>query len=136
MRCEEAEQYLYYAMTIGEQLLISGAEVGRVEDTIRRICLAYGAERVDVFSITSSIVTTMYGEFGICTQTRRVRGMANDLGKLDDLNQLSRYICAHRPEPSEIGSRLSEIDRRPTYSFSVRLSSALPAWHSPFDNKK
>ena len=45
MRCEEAEQYLYYAMTIGEQLLISGAEVGRVEDTIRRICLAYGAER-------------------------------------------------------------------------------------------
>ena len=36
MRCEEAEQYLYYAMTIGEQLLISGAEVGRVEDTIRR----------------------------------------------------------------------------------------------------
>lgn len=103
MRCEEAEQYLYYAMTIGEQLLISGAEVGRVEDTIRRICMAYGAERVDVFSITSSIVTTMYGNFGICTQTRRVRGMANDLGKLDDLNQLSRYICAHRPEPSEIG---------------------------------
>ena len=46
MRCEEAEQYLYYAMTIGEQLLISGAEVGRVEDTIRRICMAYGAERV------------------------------------------------------------------------------------------
>ena len=59
MSREEAEKYLYYAMTIGEQLLISGAEVGRVEDTIRRICLAYGAERVDVFSITSSIVTTM-----------------------------------------------------------------------------
>ena len=103
MRCEEAEQYLYYAMTIGEQLLISGAEVGRVEDTIRRICMAYGAERVDVFSITSSIVTTMYGNFGICTQTRRVRGMANDLGRLEDLNQLSRYICEYRPEPAEIG---------------------------------
>ena len=37
MNREEAEQYLYYAMIIGEQLLISGAEVGRVEDTIRRI---------------------------------------------------------------------------------------------------
>jgi len=121
MRCEEAEQYLYYAMTIGEQLLISGAEVGRVEDTIRRICLAYGAERVDVFSITSSIVTTMYGEFGICTQTRRVRGMANDLGKLDDLNQLSRYICAHRPEPSEIRTRLSAIEQRPVYSFQMQI---------------
>ena len=71
MTRDEAEQYLYYAMTIGEQLLCCGAEVGRVEDTIRRICLAYGASRADVFSITSSIVTTIYGEdFGICTQTR------------------------------------------------------------------
>ena len=71
MTREEAEQYLYYAMTIGEQLLCCGAEVGRVEDTIRRICLAYGATRADVFSITSSIVTTIYGEdFGICTQTQ------------------------------------------------------------------
>ena len=60
MTREEAEQYLYYAMTIGEQLLCCGAEVGRVEDTIRRICLAYGAPRADVFSITSSIVTTIY----------------------------------------------------------------------------
>ena len=86
MMREEAEQYLYYAMTIGEQLLCCGAEVGRVEDTIRRICLAYGATRADVFSITSSIVTTIYGEdFGICTQTRRVPGMSNDLGRLDDL---------------------------------------------------
>ena len=49
MTREEAEQYLYYAMTIGEQLLCCGAEVGRVEDTIRRICLAYGATRADVF---------------------------------------------------------------------------------------
>ena len=38
MTRDEAEQYLYYAMTIGEQLLCCGAEVGRVEDTIRRIC--------------------------------------------------------------------------------------------------
>ena len=42
MNRREAEEYLYCAMSIGEQLLVSGAEVGRVEDTIRRICLAYG----------------------------------------------------------------------------------------------
>lgn len=76
MNRREAEEYLYCAMSIGEQLLVSGAEVGRVEDTIRRICLAYGAERADVFSITSSIVTTIYGtDFGVCTQTRRVSRM-------------------------------------------------------------
>ena len=111
MTREEAEQYLYYAMTIGEQLLCCGAEVGRVEDTIRRICLAYGATRADVFSITSSIVTTIYGEdFGICTQTRRVPGMSNDLGRLDDLNQLSRYICEYRPKPEEIEKILKNAE--------------------------
>ena len=37
------EKYLYYAMIIGEYLLTGGAEVSRVEDTIIRICKAYGA---------------------------------------------------------------------------------------------
>ena len=116
MTRDEAEQYLYYAMTIGEQLLCCGAEVGRVEDTIRRICLA------DVFSITSSIVTTIYGEdFGICTQTRRVPGMANDLGRLDDLNQLSRFICEFRPKPEEIQRRLDVIRNKKGYSFRTQI---------------
>lgn len=122
MTREEAEQYLYYAMTIGEQLLCCGAEVGRVEDTIRRICLAYGATRADVFSITSSIVTTIYGEdFGICTQTRRVPGMSNDLGRLDDLNQLSRYICEYRPKPEEIQKGLEKIRDKQGYSFKTQI---------------
>ena len=120
MTRDEAEQYLYYAMTIGEQLLCCGAEVGRVEDTIRRICLAYGASRADVFSITSSIVTTIYGEdFGICTQTRRVPGMANDLGRLDD--QLSRFICEFRPKPEEIQRRLDVIRNKKGYSFRTQI---------------
>ena len=117
MTRDEAEQYLYYAMTIGEQLLCCGAEVGRVEDTIRRICLAYGASRADVFSITSSIVTTIYGEdFGICTP-----GMANDLGRLDDLNQLSRFICEFRPKPEEIQRRLDVIRNKKGYSFRTQI---------------
>ena len=126
MTGDEAEQYLYYAMTIGEQLLCCGAEVGRVEDTIRRICLAYGASRADVFSITSSIVTTIYGEdFGICTQTRRGPGVADGLGgiqrRLDDLNQLSRFICEFRPKPEEIQRRLDVIRNKKGYSFRTQI---------------
>ena len=122
MNRNEAEKYLYYAMSIGEQLLISGAEVGRVEDTIRRICMSYGASRVDVFSITSSIVTTMYGDsFGICTQTRRVSSMENDLHKLDQLNQLSRKVCEKKPSPEEIRTDLTKIMNGPRYSFTVQL---------------
>lgn len=35
------EEVLTCAINIGEQLLMSGAEISRVEDTIRRICAAY-----------------------------------------------------------------------------------------------
>ena len=117
MERNESEKYLFCAMEIGEQLLISGAEVGRVEDTIRRICMAYGASRVDVFSITSSIVTTMYVEgFDAVTQTRRVSGMANDMYKLDGLNQLSRRICAEKLDPEEIMAELERIKNGPRYT--------------------
>ena len=127
MKHEEAEQYLFCAMDIGEQLLISGAEVGRVEDTICRICKAYGAERVDVFSITSSIVTTMYGkDFGVCTQTRRVLEMKNDLYRLDRLNQLSRKICAEHPTPDKIQQEVSAILQGPVYSFLTQLAVYAP----------
>ncbi|MDO4275156.1 MAG: threonine/serine exporter family protein [Eubacteriales bacterium] len=122
MNREEAEQYLYCAMSIGEQLLVSGAEVGRVEDTIRRICMAYGAVRVDVFSITSSIVTTMYEKDAqTYTQTRRVSAMANDLHKLDELNRLSRKICETRPEPDQIKTELDKIMKGPRYTFTQQL---------------
>ena len=122
MNREESEKVLYCAMSIGEQLLMSGAEVSRVEDTIRRICLAYGATRVDVFSITSSIVTTMFlPDLKSCTQSRRVSSMKNDFTKLDALNQLSRWICAERPQPQAILDKLDEIQRGPSYGFVVQF---------------
>ena len=35
-------EHLTLALDIGERLLVCGAEVSRVEDTITRICRAYG----------------------------------------------------------------------------------------------
>ena len=58
MQKEKAEKYLYTAMAVGEAILEYGGEVSRVEDSIRRICAAYGFLRADVFCITSSIITT------------------------------------------------------------------------------
>ena len=70
----EMKKVLKYAMEIGECMLVSGAGVSRVEDTISRICKAYGAKEANVFSITSSIVTTIEDEKGeILTQTKRIR---------------------------------------------------------------
>ena len=122
MTREESQKVLHCAMAVGELMHTSGAEAGRVEDTIRRICKAYGATRVDVFSITSTIITTMFGEgFESCTQSRRVPPMKNDFSRLDKLNQLSRWICAKRPEPEEILPRIEKIREGRTYGFWMQL---------------
>ena len=96
---------LYIAMSIGEEMLIAGAEVHRVEDSISRICYAYGMERVDVLTITTSIVTTVYGEgFGSVTQTRRIKEQNYHLERLEELNSLSRLICEKKPELWQAGT--------------------------------
>ena len=53
------EEVLTCAINIGEQLLMSGAEISRVEDTIRRICDAYGILQSHIFSIASCIIVTL-----------------------------------------------------------------------------
>ncbi len=90
-----AHRWLHLAMNIGKYMIKSGAEISRVEDTMYRICRSFGVEEVDVFVITSSIVSTLYSkEIGHVTQSKRVGPMKYNLDRLDHLNQLSRSICA------------------------------------------
>ncbi len=116
----DASKILYEALNIGEQMLICGAEVYRVEDTIARICRAYGMKRVDVFTITSSIVVTVVtAEDEIVTQTRRIAGYETHLDRLSDLNALSRSICAKQIGPAEVRDRIDMIMDKPTYSVGM-----------------
>ena len=52
-------RFLNVLIQMGEALQNSGAEIYRVEDTLNRIGYAYGAEEMNVFVITSSIIITM-----------------------------------------------------------------------------
>ncbi len=47
-------------LDIAEEMLVCGAEVERVEDSIERMCVAYGCQqdRVNAFIITSNIQVT------------------------------------------------------------------------------
>lgn len=121
---DKANEYLFQVLDIGQAMLQSGGEVSRVEDSIRRLCAAFGAERADVFTITSSIVVTIYAHrFGAVTQTRRITGTQYDLHRLELLNQLSRRICAEHLTPEETGRALAAIQAAPQYSFGTQLLS-------------
>lgn len=125
----EAARLLTCALDIGEQMLISGAEIGRVEDSIRLICTAYGCRRTDVFTITSSILVTIQDSQGqYHTQSRRITGGKTDLDRLDKLNTLSRRICAQRPPWETVQQELETILARPSYPFWLEmLASAVIA---------
>lgn len=112
------ENKLTCAMDIGEQMLLSGAEVHRAEESIRRMCSAFGAVRTDVFIITSSMVVTVFTADGkTFTQTRRITSTTSDFEKLHLLNQLSRRICQTELTEEQIRRELDAAVNRKSYPF-------------------
>jgi len=106
-------------LDMGELLLTSGAEVLRVEDTLSRLCTAYGFLRVNVFSITSSIVITVHGLDGhVYTQTRRIIKRDTNLQKVALVNALSRQLCRAPVSIPDFQEKLEEI----------RNSKVFPLW--------
>ena len=89
---EAHDQILHGLLDMGQMLLLCGAEINRVEDTMTRLGRAYGAKKVDIFAITSDIVLTILFEDGVeLTQTRRINKASSfDFVKLERLNALSR----------------------------------------------
>jgi len=88
------EEILDIALDVGVAMLKCGAEVHRVEDTMTRICKAYGAREIEVFAITSLIVAQIrMDDESYSSQTRRILGSHNHLARLEELNALSREIC-------------------------------------------
>lgn len=104
------DDVLFIALELGEHILRSGGEITRAEDTITRICKAYGATHVDVTAIFSMIVLTVDFNESRRTCTRRLKSSTStNLNRLAKLNELSRTICAERPEKAEVVKRMAEI---------------------------
>lgn len=117
------EQILTCAVNIGEQLLINGAEISRVEDTISRICRAYGVRQSHIFSIASCIIVTLETEDEQwITQTRRILNYGTNLYRLDRLNNLSRRICAELLSWEEIQKEYDAIITSREYPLIVQCA--------------
>lgn len=115
------------ALDVGSETLRAGGEIHRVEDTVNRICKAYGAQQVEVFAITSLITAEVRMPDGsFATRNRRVRDTYNHLARLESLNALSRTICAHPISAEEVASRLKTIrEYRPVPEWLCYLGGML-----------
>lgn len=116
-----ADEVLCTAMDVGEGILRCGGEIHRVEDTISRICYAYHAAHVEVFSISSLVIASIrMPDGGYSSQTRRILDTTNDLHRLSQYNEISREICDGRINLPEAQIRLKQAKRSRPY----------PAWLS------
>lgn len=117
------DKLLNFATEVGYQLQMSGAEIYRVEDSVRYILSAYGVPTGEVFAIPNCLNVSLTSPDGHpLTRIRRVGIHGTDLHRLEAMNAFSRNICAQTPPLDEAESQLTAILADKTqYPFSLQL---------------
>lgn len=84
---------------LGYHLLLSGAEIYRVEESVRYLLRAYGVDSGEVFAIPNCIIVGLSApELRPMTRIRRVGVHGTNVAKLEALNSLCRRLCAETPD--------------------------------------
>lgn len=116
-------------LNMAEAMLVCGSEITRVEDTVTRMGLAYGAVDMNVFVITSCIIITIGTPDGQeMTQTRRVLvAGGTDFVKLEKFNDLSRRCCAGKVDAADLAGEVARIDAMAPSRWRLYVGSVLAA---------
>lgn len=112
----ELDRVIYVATYAGKILLESGGETYRVEDTIGRICKAYGFDEVESFVVPTAIITSaVRGDFSSKSVIKRVRVRSFNLQKIVRVNELSRKIQTEHVDVEKLYQDLQTIDKDKPY---------------------
>ena len=114
------------AFELGYRLAMSGAETYRVEESISRVLAAYNIQS-EVFSIPNLLIVTIETEHHHpMTRTRRIGYHGNDLDSVERFNNVSRRICAEKPEPEVAMQWVEETSKsRIKYKLPIKLIGSL-----------
>lgn len=120
------ELLLNEVIHIGKEMIKSGAETDRAEDSMYRMLESYDIEQCSVFAIQSNIQATIKPKDGpFITQIRRIHRTGFHYDRLDYLNNLSRYICKNRPSVEEIQQKFDEVMNRKEHPLYVEYLAAI-----------
>lgn len=110
------------ASTMGTRMLESGAEAYRVEDSLLRLCRAYGVDTSEIFATPSLLIVSMCDPEGHShTRVRRLYHRGTDLHQVDRLNSLCRRLCRETPPFPLADGELARLAAEPGYSPGVQL---------------
>lgn len=122
----DADELLRTALDVAEHTLRCGGDVRRVEETITRICTAFGAEHTEAFTITSVIVASVCMPDGTRSQQmRRVYGNSNNLSTLETINSISRSLCEGKLTLAEARDAVKDARRKMAYPLWVYYLGAV-----------
>ena len=121
---------LELATTLGHRLAMAGAETFRIEESILRVLNVYGLE-AEAFAIPNCLtVSILTAEGEPMTRMRRIGNHGNDLDAVERYSNLSRKICAEKPDPQTALDWLHQTDRSIT-AYSL-LTRAIGFFTGPF----
>ena len=105
---------------IASKLAVSGAETYRVEESVQRICAAYGLD-ARTYAIPHSLFITIMipGQLPM-TQLCRMEHLGTDLEAVEQYSNLSRKICAEKPDWKTALGWLETADRE-EHHFSIPM---------------
>ena len=108
----------------GMILLESGAETFRVEDTMKRIVLAYGAGSVDAYATPTLLIISFSLDGELFHNVKRTNIKEVDLTKIDRVNNLSRQLERTNMSLEEFNKKLDEINTSPHYKPITQMLAA------------
>ena len=99
------------SVELAYRLAMSGAETFRIEDSVNRIMQAYGIT-AEAFAIPNCLHVSIETPNGQpMTRMRRIGFHGNDLDAVEKYSNLSRRICAERPDPATAQQWLEDCNK-------------------------
>lgn len=111
MKTQTSEDKLLRSITrMGQILLENGAEISRVEDTMKRVSFSYGASVVDSYATPSMLFISYSLDGEMYHNMKRTKIKTINLDKIDKINNLSRNICKDKIDVDELVKEIDKID--------------------------
>lgn len=125
MENDESIRVIDLASKAGRLLLESGSDITRVEDTISHILDAFGIKDYDLYTLTNGIFLSSLNKSKEgkqdYTRIHTIPSQSTNLGRIDEINTLSRDIAEGRCTLDEAEKRLEKIQNAPPKKTIVRL---------------
>ncbi|HEX3025799.1 MAG TPA: threonine/serine exporter family protein [Clostridia bacterium] len=88
-----ANQIIRISKLCAQVILENGGETYRAEETVQRICRAFGFDEADVIAIPTGVFITLCGEGNhVSTAIKRIKKRSFNLTAIEEVNNISRML--------------------------------------------